>query len=172
VDDALLARLSGTLDEQALPSLAQQLAAVFTRCWSPPRQADLETLNQASQYGAWVLLHGNRVNHFTALINSQAVPALDDIDKTVAALRDRGVPMKDEVEGARGSKLRQTATAAAAIAVEVCGSDGETRQTAWNYAYFELAERGYVQNNEGQKMRFEGFLGPQASQLFDMTRGD
>ena len=43
--------------------------------------------------------------------------ALADIDKTIAALRAAGVPMKDQVEGQVGSKLRQSATQAAVIDV-------------------------------------------------------
>jgi hypothetical protein len=41
----------------------------------------------------------------------------------------------------------------------------------WTYAYFELAERGEVTDPEtGRAARFEGFLGPQATQLFEMTK--
>jgi len=44
-------------------------------------------------------------------------------------------------------------------------------QTEWSYAYFEIAERGFLQDpRTGESHRFEGFLGPQATQLFDMTR--
>ena len=42
---------------------------------------------------------------------------------------------------------------------------------SWTYAYFELAERGEVVDREsGESTRFEGFLGAQATQLFEMTR--
>ena len=41
----------------------------------------------------------------------------------------------------------------------------------WTYAYFELAERGpVIDPSTGDTSQFEGFLGPQATQLFDMTR--
>jgi hypothetical protein len=40
----------------------------------------------------------------------------------------------------------------------------------WTYAYFELAERGEVADESGRRGRFEGFLGPQATQLFEMTK--
>jgi hypothetical protein len=137
--------------------------------WTPPRKEDVQTLNEQSQYGAWVLVHGNNVNHFTSLINSHGVESLNDIVKTADALRDAGVPMKDEIEGAPGSILRQTATQAVLIDVDV--SDGvRTSKIPWTYAYFELAERGFIESAEGKKQRFEGFLGPQATQLFEMTR--
>ena len=39
----------------------------------------------------------------------------------------------------------------------------------WTYAYYELAERGYIEEN-GQKKLFNGFMGEQAMHLFDMTK--
>ena len=134
--------------------------------WTPPSQSELQAVKQESQYAAWVLIHGYNVNHFTALINSHDVPSLNDIEKTVTALRQAGVPTKAEIEGAPGSRLRQTATEAAIIDVPL--RDG---RISWSYAYFELAERGEITDPEtGRRGRFEGFLGPQATQLFDVTR--
>ncbi len=138
--------------------------------WQPPNQNDVTALNQESQYAAWVLVHGYNVNHFTSLINSHGTASLDDIEKTVQALRAAGVPMKAEIEGGRGSKLRQSATEAAVIDVDVY-ADGKAAQMPWTYAYFELAERGEVADLEtGQMHRFEGFLGQQATHLFEMTK--
>jgi hypothetical protein len=78
--------------------------------------------------------------------------------------------MKSEIEGAPGSKLRQTATEAVMIDVPIRQGAKKTKMP-WTYAYFELAERGDVPDAEtGQRRRFEGFLGPQATQLFEMTK--
>lgn len=138
--------------------------------WDVPSQNDVVALNDESQYAAWVLVHGYNVNHFTSLINSHEVPSLDDIEKTVAALGAAGVPMKEQVEGERGSKLRQSATEAVVIEVDVI-QDGQPARIPWTYAYFELAERGTITDPEsGKSVRFEGFLGPQATNLFEMTR--
>ncbi len=138
--------------------------------WQLPEKSRLEALAAESQYAAWVLVHGYNVNHFTSLINSHRVETLDDIEKTIAALKAAGVPMKDEIEGEPGSKLRQSATAAAVIDVPVL-EDGRETTTPWTYAYFELAEHGEVTDPQtGQPTRFEGFLGPQATNLFEMTR--
>ena len=69
-----------------------------------------------------------------------------------------------------GSKLRQTATEAVVINVDVT-DHGVQASMPWTYAYFELAERGEVSDpDSGRRCRFEGFLGPQATQLFEMTR--
>lgn len=140
--------------------------------WEIPSKMDVAAVNKESQFAAWVMVHGYNVNHFTSLINSHQVESLADIEQTIDALRAAGIPMKSEIEGARGTKLRQTATEAAVIDVPVI--DGGVRTTTpWTYAYFELAERGDVTDPEtGRRGRFEGFLGPQATNLFEMTRVD
>ncbi len=138
--------------------------------WTVPRAEDVEALNRESQYGAWVLVHGYKVNHFTSLVNSHGVAELDSLDKTIAALQAAGVPMKVEIEGEAGSKLRQSATEAAMEEVAI-NRGGELGKLNWSYAYFELAERNAVIDHAtGKSVRFEGFLGPQATNLFEMTR--
>ena len=46
-----------------------------------------------------------------------------------------------------------------------------TVEIPWTYAYFEIAERPFMKNPvTGQMERFEGFLGGQATHLFEMTK--
>lgn len=151
--------------------LLQVLLRHFHRLpWDLPPKKDVQAINQASQFAAWVLVHGYAVNHFTALVNSHQAAGLRDIEQTIQRLREAGIPMKSEIEGAPGSKLRQSATEAVVINVPVRVA-GRMQKMPWTYAYFELAERGTVTNPAtGQQERFEGFLGPQATQLFEMTR--
>jgi hypothetical protein len=158
-------------DEKSAAELLQQVVREFHELpWLPPSRDDVEKLNKVSQYAAWVLVHGYNVNHFTSLINSHGVAGLDDIEKTIAALQKAGVPMKKEIEGERGSKLRQTATEAVTIDVGV-HDKGFPTTMPWTYAYFELAQRDTVLDAAtGKQVRFEGFLGPQATNLFEMTR--
>ncbi len=175
IDLDVLAKLSklGGKDAHEPPDetlLKRTLQEFEVLPWAVPNKADVEAVNKESQYAAWVLVHGYNVNHFTSLINSHGVDDLNNIDKTIAALKAAGVPMKAEVEGEPGSKLRQSATAAVEIDVPVIDSGHQTAMP-WSYAYFELAERGEVADSEtGGSHRFEGFLGPQATQLFEMTR--
>jgi hypothetical protein len=156
--------------QTSVRKVLKELLHHFTELpWDAPERTDLERVNQESQYGAWVLLHGFNVNHFTALVNAHEVSDLNDIEKTAEALRAAGIPMKTEIEGERGSKLRQTATEAVTLDVPVKQS-GTLSQLKWPYAYFEIAERGDIHDPEtGGKNRFEGFLGDQATQLFQMT---
>ena len=173
VSDETLAQIAecSDLPDESRDQLLDRVVREFHELpWSLPERSDVEAVNKVSQYGAWVLVHGYNVNHFTSLINSHGCESLGDIDRTVAALRAAGVPTKAEIEGAPGSRLRQTATEAVTIPVDVA-EGGMCVQIPWTYAYFELAERGDVTDPDtGSTGRFEGFLGPQATHLFEMTR--
>jgi len=137
-------------------ALRRRVAAQLSRRWPAPKASDAAALERESQFAAWTLLHGHTVNHFTA--------AVKGIDEAVASLKSAGVPMKPEIEGAPGSKLRQSSTQAVVAPVEMRAGSRVVRKP-WTYAYFELAERPLIDGR-----RFEGFLGGQATNLFDMTR--
>jgi hypothetical protein len=78
--------------------------------------------------------------------------------------------MKAEIEGPPGSKLRQSATEAVVLDVET-RQDGAPATMQWTYAYFELAERNPIKDPlTGRPVVFQGFLGPQATNLFVMTK--
>ena len=146
------------------------VSQIETLPWDLPAREAVEKLNRESQYAAWVLVHGYNVNHFTSLVNSHGVETLNSLERTIDALTAAGVPMKTQIEGAPGSKLRQTATEAVTIDVAVM-DQGQAATMPWTYAYFELAERNPVVDPlTGKAVRFEGFLGPQATNLFEMTR--
>ena len=163
-----LLKKEGGITAEAAQYLVDDLVQYFRRPWEPPLKEDVIKLCDVSQYGAWVLLHGNSVNHFTAFINFQDVPDWPDLETTCKALEAVGVPMKDNIEGAPGSKLRQSATRAVKEEVVVRGEEGPEK-IDWTYAYYELAERGFIEEN-GKLKLFSGFLGDQAQHLFDMTK--
>lgn len=171
--DAVLADLH-RLDQAAGPArtdrLLKTLIPFFAELpWDLPAKRDVIELDRESQFGAWVLLNGYDVNHFTASVNSHGVARLDDIEKTVEVLRRAAVPMKKEIEGARGSVLRQTSTESVILPFKV-KVKSRTETLNWTYAYFEIAERGFVSGPGGARKRFEGFLGAQATHLFEMTK--
>lgn len=162
-------KAKGELTDAEGEHFVDSLVDFFVRPWAPPLRSTVEAVNDVSQFGAWTLLHGNSVNHFTAYINHQNVPEWPDIEATIAGLKAAGVPMKSEIEGERGSKLRQSSTQAVKERVPVREADGTLGEVEWTYAYYELAERGYVEEN-GEQVWFHGFLGEQATNLFEMTK--
>lgn len=148
-----------------------EITQVFTRPWLPPKLSVVEKVNAATQYGAWVLLHGYAVNHFTAYINCQNTPQYPDIESTAKALSALGVPMKAEIEGSTGSGLRQTAALAINEMVSVLDdSSNKVVQIPWTYAYYELAERSIVELEPGKRGLSAGFKGNNAQNLVEMTR--
>lgn len=172
-DDDILADLRAleSVSKKRRSALMKALLRHFRELpWDLPQKKDVLALDKESQFGAWVLVNGYGVNHFTASVDSHGVKALDDIEKVQAALARAGVPMKKEIEGRPGDRLRQTATEAVVLPAKV--RDGErTVEIPWTYAYFEVAQRPLLRNPAtGRKERFQGFLGAQAANLFDMTR--
>ena len=171
VDQLLQLNKDGHLPEEDAELLIIELAGYFRRPWDIPKKETILKINDISQYAAWTLLHGNSVNHFTAFINFQNVNEWPSLEVTCHALAKAGVPMKESIEGTKGSILQQSSTQAVQEMVEVLNTDGEIEKIPWTYAYYELAERGYVEENGEQKL-FSGFLGEQATHLFDMTKTD
>jgi hypothetical protein len=136
-------------DSRAPHADVRALAAWFAPPTLMPTSADLDVVMKASQYGAWLLCFGRKVNHFTG--------SVADVDNWQKKLTAAGVSMKSTIEGEAGGPLRQTATQASTLDVKL--ADGVVRSMP--YAYFEIAER---------RGGFDGFLAPQARQLFDMTQ--
>ena len=159
---------NGTLPVEAVEYLVDDLVNYFRRPWNIPLKDDVLKINDVSQYGAWVLLHGNSVNHFAAFINYQDVKEWPDLETTGNALAEAGVPMKEHIEGESGGKLQQTATLAVKDEVKVKGETG-IEQMIWTYAYFELTQRNFIGEDGTQKL-FSGFVEAQANHLFDMTQ--
>jgi hypothetical protein len=144
------ARILGRMDPALPPPDDPAALAAWLDAPAPWLDGEeLAALEAASQYAAWVALFGRSVNHFTA--------AVDDVEAWQARLAAAGVAMKARIEGERGGPLRQTTTVAAEREVEL--SDGSRR--SWPYAYLEIAQRA---------AGFDGFLAPQARQLFEQTR--
>jgi hypothetical protein len=158
---------NGILPLEAADILVDDLVNYFRRPWNIPLKDYILKINDVSQYGAWVLLHGNSVNHFAANVNSQNVKEWPDLETTYNALTKSGIPMKNTIEGKPGSKLRQVASLAVKEEVTVKGESGFEKMI-WTFAYLELAQRNFIEENGTQKL-FNGFLGEQATHFFDLT---
>jgi hypothetical protein len=169
--ESLKSKIAAASTDAEIEQIVTVLQTAFTRPWEPPKQSIVKAVDRVSQYGAWVLLHGYCVNHFTGYINRQNTPHYADIESTARGLVERGIPMKDAIEGSRGSGLRQTATQAVTELVEVWDDvRGKLSQIPWTYAYYEIAERNFVETSAGRSVLFEGFLNAQAKNLFEMTK--
>ena len=167
---AFTQKLEKASESLEIENLVTQLQQVFTRPWQPPKLSVVEAVNAVSQYGAWVLLHGYAVNHFTGYVNRQDTALYPDIESTARGLAARGIPMKDKIEGSEGNGLRQTATQAVTEMVTVKDDSRKLTQIPWTYAYYEIAQRNAISIEENKSKLFEGFLTSQAQNLFEMTK--
>ena len=167
---AFTQQLESISNHSDIENLVTQLQEVFTRPWQPPQSSVVEAVNAVSQYGAWVLIHGYAVNHFTGYVNRQHTEHYPDIETTARGLAAQGIPMKDKIEGSEGNGLRQTATQAVTEMVTVRDDNGELTQIPWTYAYYEIAQRNAIAVGDHKNQLFEGFLTSQAQNLFEMTK--
>jgi hypothetical protein len=163
-----LLKTEGFLPSEAAEILIADLVKYFRRPWKIPVKEDVLNMNDISQYAAWVMLHGNSVNHFSACINQHSVSEWPDLITTYKSLTEAGIPLKDKIEGEPGSKLQQTATLAVKEEVVVRTSNG-IETMPWTYAYFEMVQRGFIEMDGKQKL-FNGFLNEQEYSLFEMTK--
>jgi Domain of unknown function (DUF1338) len=171
IPDKLTSPLTLLQKDGNIETIAKELQQVFSRPWQTPRRSVVEEVNEVTQYGAWVLLHGYAVNHFTGYVNGQNTLEYPDIESTASALANLGVPMKAEIEGNVACGLRQTATQAVTEMVTVLDDNsGAEIQIPWTYAYYEIAQRYLVEVEPGKQILFDAFLGSNAQQLFEMTR--
>lgn len=166
----LIARLKedGYLTAEAADILEKELVRYFRRAWRMPFKDAVVKMNDVSHYAAWVLLHGNAPSHFAVLVNEQAVPSWPDLETTCEAMRSHGLPMKEQIEGERGSRLQQSATYAVKEEVKVRSDEGIENIT-WTYAYLELLQRGNIRDGD-RMILFPGFIESQESRLYNMTR--
>lgn len=155
------------LPVEAADYLVDDLTQYFRRAWNIPLKDDVLKINDISQFGAWVLIHGNAVNHFAVSINYQNIKDWPDLETTCKALNDSGIQMKKTIEGEKGSLLRQAATLASKEEVDV-KAETVFEKMLWTYAYLELTERNYIEDGGGRKL-FSGFLAEQANHFFNLT---
>lgn len=121
---------------------------------------DLSRLDVLSEYLSWVRLFGNLPNHFTVAVHKMPGTIPLDIKQLSEKMAAWDIAMTGKFEGQFGSKLCQTSTEAAEVDVPVTAAGGVT-YVKRKYAYMELAER--------KPTLFQGFLGEQAANLFDVT---
>lgn len=166
----LLSKLKadGILNTEAAEILVDELVGYFRRPWNPPAKETVLKLNDISHYAAWVLLHGNSPSHFAVNVNRQGVDAWPNLESTCQALKNAGIPMKEKIEGEKGSILQQTATLAVKEDLKV-KVENETEEINWTYAYLEFTQRGYIEE-EGQQTLFQGFIESQERHLYNLTR--
>jgi hypothetical protein len=158
------------------PADGAEAAAAYlgSRPWPAPAYDDYARLADESEYAAWTLCHGHKINHVTLAVH--ALPAgYDTVERFNAFLERRGFALNASGGRAKTSPdglLVQSSTLAAPREVEFAG--GVRRAVPG--AFVEFAERRPLpafarlpKERLGREHRREGFEAANADKIFEST---
>ena len=117
---------------------------------------------QESEYGAWLLVMGLRVNHFTICIDGlKTVAGLEEALDVVKAAGFEINRAGGEIKGSPALFLEQAATMADRVPQTF--ADGVTRDIS--SCFYEFAQRHRMPGGG----RYEGFVTANADRIFEST---
>ncbi|HUP92567.1 MAG TPA: DUF1338 family protein [Solimonas sp.] len=172
---ALLERAEsqGGLPEPDAHAFVHELVhRVMQRNGAPLERATLDAVARVSGEAASAMALGPDFNHVTVDVRSAG---FEDIEAMAAAMLARGFRMLPRIQGAPGSKLRQTATLAATTTTPVREADGSAGQALTEKQFVEIIERNQALDDaghplwtqDGQPLIFRNFLSANAEKIFD-----
>lgn len=132
------------------------------RHWPMPSWDDYNTVMAESEYGAWLLAIGVRVNHFTVSINH--LKTVDTIHEVLDRVKSAGFIVNivgGEVKGTPESLLEQASTMADRQIFEF--SDGDKHEIPT--CFYEFAKR----HADAQGIVYQGFIEANADKIFEST---
>ena len=173
--DALVAKgaAAGGLSAAEADAFVDHLVMrVMARPGAPMKRATLVAVAQVSGEAASALALGPDFNHVTIDVGPSGFPG---IEAMAAAMAARGFRMLPQIQGARGTKLRQTATMAATMATPVREADGTIGSAPTEKQFVELIERAQAVSRfgdplwrqDGRPLIFRNFLASNAEKIFD-----
>ncbi|WP_372737377.1 DUF1338 domain-containing protein [Neptunomonas sp.] len=134
------------------------------RHWAMPSWEDYTTLMAESEYGAWLLAIGLRVNHFTVSINHLTTTgAIHEVLDRVKGAGYKVNTVGGEVKGTPESLLEQASTMADRQVFEFSAGDQHEIPTC----FYEFAKR----HADAQGVVYQGFIEANADKIFESTNG-
>jgi len=127
----------------------------------PLRRGTLEAVAAVSGEAASALALGPDFNHVTIDVRAAG---FDGIEAMAAAMKAKGFRMLPQIQGAPGTRLRQTATLAATMDTPVREADGQAGTAQTEKQFVEIIERNKVVAHEAI---FKNFLASNAEKIFD-----
>ncbi|WP_287128504.1 DUF1338 domain-containing protein [Candidatus Cyanaurora vandensis] len=139
------------------------------RPWQRPQYADYQLLLRESEYAAWTLAFGHRVNHFTVSVHlMKRFAGLVDFNKFLT--EQLQIPMNTQgglIKGSPQCGLEQSATLGAKSRVEF-----QEGLYALPYAFVEFAFRHPLPERKPDgrwDSYYQGFVVSNADRIFDST---
>ncbi|MDP3858832.1 MAG: DUF1338 family protein [Stagnimonas sp.] len=145
---------------------------LMNRNGAPMKRSTLEAVAAVSPEAASALALGPDFNHVTIDVRAAGFDGIETMAATMAA---RGFRLLPAIQGAPGTKLRQTATMAATMATPVLEADGREGSAATEKQFVEIIERSVARaedgtplwQDDGRPLIFKHFLAANAEKIFD-----
>ena len=172
---ALIARAErdgGLDDADATEFVAHFTDRLMARPGPPMKRATLEAVAAVSGEAASALALGPDFNHVTIDVRAAGYQGIEEM---AAAMQARDFRMLPNIQGAAGTKLRQTATLAATMDTPVREADGSNGIAPTEKQFVEIIERNQAVDargrrllrKDGQPLIFRNFLAANAEKIFD-----
>lgn len=129
--------------------------------WGKVKYKDYISIVDESEYAAWLLVFGFRVNHFT--VNVNLLKNFKDLVELNTFLKSNGIALNSaggEIKGNPKEYLEQSSTLANKIKVQFLEGEYEIPS-----CYYEFAKRYPMPNGE----LFQGFVATSADKIFEST---
>ncbi len=145
---------------------------LMSRPGPPLKRSTLQAVAAVSGEAASALALGPDFNHVTIDVRAAGFPG---IEAMAAAMQAQGFRMLPAIQGAPGTKLRQTATLAATMDTPVREADGAVGVAQTEKQFVEIIERAQAQDadgtplwaQDGRPLIFRNFLAANAEKIFD-----
>ncbi|HUR41662.1 MAG TPA: DUF1338 family protein [Verrucomicrobiae bacterium] len=141
--------------------VAHFVDTLMNRNGPPLRRSTLEAVAAVSGEAASALALGPDFNHLTIDVRAAGFAS---IDAMAASMQARGFRLLPAIQGAPGTKLRQTATMARTMDTPVREADGSLGTAQTEKQFVEIIERAPAA--PGQPV-FKNFLAANAEKIFD-----
>jgi len=152
-----------------------EVASFFTSpLWELPSLTDYESLQEESEYAAWVIYNRYYLNHFTISIHDlpEAYNTLEDFNLFLKSINIKLNNSGGEIKVSRDGLLKQSSSVAGKVLAEFKGSEALEIPGS----YVEFAERlvlpqfsALPKSEIKRKHRRDGFEAANADKIFEST---
>lgn len=165
-------RQGGLSESDAEAFVEHFVMKLMNRNGAPMKRSTLEAVAAVSPEAASALALGPDFNHVTIDVRAAG---FEGIEAMAAAMAARGFRLLPAIQGAPGTKLRQTATMAATMPTPVLEADGSPGLAATEKQFVEIIERAQARaedgaplwQDDGRPLVFKHFLAANAEKIFD-----
>lgn len=151
-----------TLSDQIPDSFAESPDFLISGTpWKPVSWQTYQELLKESEYAAWLVAFGFRVNHFTVFYNSlKTFKGLSDLNQFIQNLGFKLNAVAGEVKGSKEVFLEQSSTLAHPVEVQFLD-----QKMVIPACYYEFASRYAMPDGK----LFQGFIPDSATKIFEST---